>query len=256
MKRLLRPSILAAIALLWAAADCRAFFDPTIGRWASRDPIGENGGQNLYAIIYNAPLDGVDPLGLSSCKSEYKWVVHPPLLDRDLQSAQTITANTTIKIGPHPTLVRRQLSFSGLWGLTVTEPSLIGGDCCCLSQSAYKPFFQLNVHSQIYLLDKTSPAWGINRISTGDPDVDQYWYLFAQWYRPHLVMKHERKHQAHGKKNYEIWKAALQAIEKNSYSSGVECLQAVNQTLRQTWQEFISNEQSDVNALHGGGQTQ
>jgi uncharacterized protein RhaS with RHS repeats len=37
-----------------------------IGRWQSRDPIGEDGGINLYGYVGNKPIDAVDLLGLSS----------------------------------------------------------------------------------------------------------------------------------------------------------------------------------------------
>jgi RHS repeat-associated protein len=41
-------------------------FDPATGRWLSRDPIGEDGGINLYAYTDNDPIDGIDPWGLFS----------------------------------------------------------------------------------------------------------------------------------------------------------------------------------------------
>jgi RHS repeat-associated protein len=39
-------------------------YDPSIGRWLSRDPIGERGGLNLYGYVGNRPTMAVDPLGL------------------------------------------------------------------------------------------------------------------------------------------------------------------------------------------------
>jgi hypothetical protein len=39
------------------------FYDPETGRWPSRDPIGENGGVNLYGFVYNAPYTWIDILG-------------------------------------------------------------------------------------------------------------------------------------------------------------------------------------------------
>jgi RHS repeat-associated protein len=39
-------------------------YDPQLGRWLSRDPIGEEGGINLYGYVGNDPLNYVDPLGL------------------------------------------------------------------------------------------------------------------------------------------------------------------------------------------------
>ncbi len=40
------------------------FYDPHLQRWLNRDPIGELGGDNLYAYINNDPVGGTDPFGL------------------------------------------------------------------------------------------------------------------------------------------------------------------------------------------------
>jgi RHS repeat-associated protein len=40
------------------------FYNPTDGRWPSRDPMGERGGVNLYMLLDNAPLSQIDLLGL------------------------------------------------------------------------------------------------------------------------------------------------------------------------------------------------
>jgi RHS repeat-associated protein len=40
-------------------------YDPETGRWLSRDPIGENGGLNLYGYVGGNPVSSTDPLGLS-----------------------------------------------------------------------------------------------------------------------------------------------------------------------------------------------
>jgi len=39
------------------------FYDPLTGRWPSRDPIGEDGGVNLYGFVGNSPLNTCDKLG-------------------------------------------------------------------------------------------------------------------------------------------------------------------------------------------------
>jgi len=39
-------------------------YDPVTGSWPSRDPIGEEGGVNLYGFVGNNALTYVDPLGL------------------------------------------------------------------------------------------------------------------------------------------------------------------------------------------------
>jgi RHS repeat-associated protein len=41
------------------------FYDPLTQRWLNRDPIGEAGGVNLYALLANNPVNEVDWLGLA-----------------------------------------------------------------------------------------------------------------------------------------------------------------------------------------------
>ena len=40
------------------------YYSPAIGRWTTRDPLGEAGGLNLYAFVGNNPVNWVDPWGL------------------------------------------------------------------------------------------------------------------------------------------------------------------------------------------------
>jgi RHS repeat-associated protein len=40
------------------------YYNPSTGRWLSRDPIEEEGGFNLYGMVENDPLNRVDLLGL------------------------------------------------------------------------------------------------------------------------------------------------------------------------------------------------
>ena len=41
------------------------WYDPTTGRWLSKDPIGLNGGLNLYVFCGSDSINGGDPTGLS-----------------------------------------------------------------------------------------------------------------------------------------------------------------------------------------------
>jgi RHS repeat-associated protein len=43
------------------------FYAPQIGRWPSRDPIGEKGGLNLYGFLGNDGVDRLDVLGMACC---------------------------------------------------------------------------------------------------------------------------------------------------------------------------------------------
>lgn len=56
--------ILAAVVGAIAALNLHASYDPTTGRWCSRDPIEEQGGRSLYCFINNDPIYQIDLLGL------------------------------------------------------------------------------------------------------------------------------------------------------------------------------------------------
>ena len=38
-------------------------YDTSLGRWLSEDPIGLNGGRNLYRAVLNSPINYTDPSG-------------------------------------------------------------------------------------------------------------------------------------------------------------------------------------------------
>ena len=70
MKTLYKILFLAATVMLLAAQAQAVLFwarpyDPNLGRWIQCDPIGEQGGINLYRFVGNNPVNWVDPLGLA-----------------------------------------------------------------------------------------------------------------------------------------------------------------------------------------------
>ena len=40
------------------------YYDADMGRWLSRDPIGESGGNNMYGFVGNNPISFIDRVGL------------------------------------------------------------------------------------------------------------------------------------------------------------------------------------------------
>src|SRR6056297_2088992 len=40
------------------------YYNPELGRWVRRDPLGERGGYNLYSFVGNSTINYVDELGL------------------------------------------------------------------------------------------------------------------------------------------------------------------------------------------------
>jgi hypothetical protein len=58
--------VLFTIALAWMAlpASVAAFYNPSTGRWLSRDPVDEDGGFDLYGFVNNNPPNATDSLGL------------------------------------------------------------------------------------------------------------------------------------------------------------------------------------------------
>jgi hypothetical protein len=61
--------ILLLVGLLGAlfAQEAQAFYNPSTGRWLSRDPIEERGGLNLYRFVDGDAISSIDPNG------QFKW---------------------------------------------------------------------------------------------------------------------------------------------------------------------------------------
>jgi len=51
------------------------YYSAELGRWLSRDPIGEKGGINLYVMIGNIAINWIDYLGLDKRPESLEWEV-------------------------------------------------------------------------------------------------------------------------------------------------------------------------------------
>jgi uncharacterized protein RhaS with RHS repeats len=78
MKLKLTIRLLLLVGLLSGFAPvAQAFYNPSAGRWISRDPIEEKGGVNVYGFGKNNAINGIDKLGLR-WTDEDEWRFHRP----------------------------------------------------------------------------------------------------------------------------------------------------------------------------------
>jgi RHS repeat-associated protein len=67
------------------------YYQPSTGRWPSRDPIGERGGKNLYGFVKNDPILFYDKLGRIKCHVYENTDVDPSKLYDPDDEAETWT---------------------------------------------------------------------------------------------------------------------------------------------------------------------
>ncbi|MBT7065954.1 MAG: hypothetical protein HN919_06610 [Verrucomicrobia bacterium] len=62
------------------------YYDPELGRWVNRDPLGERGGTNIYASVGNNLIGTWDLLGLRSGCQVIIWAGHYSAAKDELES--------------------------------------------------------------------------------------------------------------------------------------------------------------------------
>ncbi|MCC5790889.1 MAG: hypothetical protein JJT75_14765, partial [Opitutales bacterium] len=63
------------------------YYDPETGRWPNRDPIGEEGGENIYGFIFNSPIKNIDLFGLLNWSYEVEEGCCPDEIFNDPDAA-------------------------------------------------------------------------------------------------------------------------------------------------------------------------
>jgi RHS repeat-associated protein len=122
------------------------YYQPSIGRFMSQDPIGYRGGLNLYTYVMNNPIGFKDPSGLLGYSP---WPGHPPI---DF-------------LPPEP----RPTPIPSPWpGSYITYPApgtpTPGSPCCKRSETNYKLAGYDNwtaCFNDIFIGDSAVDDWGI-----------------------------------------------------------------------------------------------
>ena len=121
MKTEMKPMIwfLTLLALFCAPHLASAYYDPGVQRWLSRDPLGEEGGIDLYTFVRNSPPTRSDAWGLKlTC---IKWL---PYWDADGYSSADDCA---LKEYHKYSVDEPAWFFCGLpfaWGITIYDTAL------------------------------------------------------------------------------------------------------------------------------------
>jgi RHS repeat-associated protein len=83
------------------------YYDPTTGRWPSRDPITEKGGVNLYVFVKNTAVNNSDFLGLDlNLLAKYPNIIGTEAgdklaADRQIARDQAVLGNRYFEIHAH-----------------------------------------------------------------------------------------------------------------------------------------------------------
>jgi uncharacterized protein RhaS with RHS repeats len=130
---------------------------PPLGRWICRDPIGDEGGVNLYKYVLNDPVNEIDPLGLLSDAAQQ--VVDSALKQSggDLASAWSNVLKQRLK-NPRCDSLRDAEHF--LWAAYYTyENGLFGAFIEDIDVTLYTPYKAALKAAGQLPSDTSDPSW-------------------------------------------------------------------------------------------------
>jgi hypothetical protein len=120
------------LVLFACTSDLSAFYNPQLQRWINRDPIGENGGANLYAFVANRPILSVDFEGLQFNPNAPQVPLPPAFPSKPFEAPPRGTGGTSGGSLPpaYPTINYRKCSQEGATR-TIRPPYDSGSSCPC-----------------------------------------------------------------------------------------------------------------------------
>jgi len=109
-------------------------YDADTARWLSRDPIGEEGGLNLYGYVADNPVNRIDPLGLRSAMGAGKITIDPKCNDSVRSMFQYIPEDPPYNLTPLPkgTVDADAIYVPGIgWAQKIPDNMHFYIDCDC-----------------------------------------------------------------------------------------------------------------------------
>jgi hypothetical protein len=194
--------MLGILVWLVTAQSGWSFYNPSTGRWLSRDTIGERGGKNLYCFVNNKPITAVDALGLVDA------TFGPPTIsDEDRTDFDTdFPPRITFKCLP-----------------------------CGLNGRGIMFTYKQGVNTRLPL--ETSERWRQSNLHFLDQEINQAWIndLTCQGRRA-AVIRHEQKHIDDMKSTYDQVVRVLESVEIHSYfNNPLECLRTGGDYVRRMY---------------------
>ena len=207
----------------------RRFYRPDLGRWLNRDPIEEEGGENVYCFVENSPSWLVDLGGLHTFQ----------FTDKGWSYGDTLSGALTDNVSV----------------LGATWTSRTSSSKCSCTSGKWSPdyTFKVEVYSLIQFADDST--WDDDNYGSGvrDPRVrekwDSFWFFEARR-RRNLVIEHEERHRKHAQKNYNAIVRELNVSEQ--YSSKGVCESKASEKIAASVRLFDLMERADEEKVERG----
>jgi RHS repeat-associated protein len=145
-------------------------YDPNLGRWLSRDPIGESGGSNLYSYVGGNPMGSIDAAGLEETSKTEDPIEHTIELFKTVFELEEIWRNRSVVAD------WSNIGTKGVWARTIA--AYVG----------YQTFKTVSKWSVPFFL-----KWNDPPARAGVPKVTPLWYQFPYPYSPTFTPE-DRRH--------------------------------------------------------------